>query len=183
VKKFLDVKKNKKGYKILIGCGILQGDAVTLNSLVAIFKAVKEAGYSAQNLCFGMGGGLLQKVNRDTMSFATKLSHITYADGTQRDIMKTPKSDLSKFSLPGEFVVKKNTEGIPLVYTKESCSKDDPDNLLRVVYDHGKVCKWDDFDTIKKRVAEGWPSLPAKYENITPELRSKINKIISARSV
>ena len=29
-----------------------------------------------------MGGGLLQKVNRDTLSLATKLSHIVYADGT-----------------------------------------------------------------------------------------------------
>lgn len=41
-----------------------------------------------QNVAFGMGAGLLQKVNRDTMSFATKLSHIVYSDGTQRDIMK-----------------------------------------------------------------------------------------------
>lgn len=51
-----------------------------------------------------MGGGLLQKVNRDTMSFATKLSHIVYADGSQRDIMKAPSSDASKTSLPGELV-------------------------------------------------------------------------------
>jgi nicotinic acid phosphoribosyltransferase len=50
----------------------------------AILKAVKEAGYAAQNVGFGMGGGLLQKLNRDTMSFATKLCHITYADGTKR---------------------------------------------------------------------------------------------------
>ena len=49
-----------------------------------ILNAVKEAGYSVQNLTIGMGSGLLQKVNRDTMSFATKLCHITYADGTQR---------------------------------------------------------------------------------------------------
>ncbi len=35
------------------------------------------------------------------MSFATKLSHIEYADGTARDIMKAPKTDSSKFSLPG----------------------------------------------------------------------------------
>lgn len=29
-----------------------------------------------------MGGGLLQRLNRDTLSLATKLSHIVYADGT-----------------------------------------------------------------------------------------------------
>ena len=41
------------------------------------------------------------QVNRDTMSFATKLSHMVYADGSARDIMKHPKTDSTKFSLPG----------------------------------------------------------------------------------
>jgi hypothetical protein len=38
----------------------------------------------------------LWQVNRDTMSFATKLSHIVFQDGTQRDVMKTPKTDTGK---------------------------------------------------------------------------------------
>jgi nicotinic acid phosphoribosyltransferase len=54
-----------------------------------------QEGYAAQNMAFGMGGGLLQKVNRDTMSFATKLSHIVYADGRAADVMKRPKTDVS----------------------------------------------------------------------------------------
>ena len=36
----------------------------------------------AQSVAFGMGGGLLQRVNRDTLSLATKLCHIVYADGS-----------------------------------------------------------------------------------------------------
>lgn len=51
-----------------------------------------------------MGGGLLQKLNRDTMSFATKLSHVVYADGTPGDIMKNPAGDSAKISFPGELV-------------------------------------------------------------------------------
>lgn len=43
----------------------------------------------------------LLQVNRDTMSFATKLCHIVYEDGRARDVMKHPKTDSSKFSLPG----------------------------------------------------------------------------------
>jgi len=35
--------------------------------------AVLEEGFSAQNVAYGMGGALLQKCNRDTMSFATKV--------------------------------------------------------------------------------------------------------------
>ena len=53
-----------------------------------------------QAVAFGMGSGLLHKVNRDTMSFATKLSHITYADGHEADIMKHPTAG-GKDSFPG----------------------------------------------------------------------------------
>jgi hypothetical protein len=35
------------------------------------------------------------------MSFATKLCHMVYADGAERDVMKHPKTDSSKCSLPG----------------------------------------------------------------------------------
>lgn len=54
-----------------------------------------------QAVAFGMGGGLLQKLNRDTLSFATKLSHVVYADGTPADIMKAPAADALKISFPG----------------------------------------------------------------------------------
>ena len=30
------------------------------------------------------------------MSFATKLSHIVYEDGRERDVIKTPKTDSAK---------------------------------------------------------------------------------------
>ncbi|KAG9288193.1 hypothetical protein G9A89_020499 [Geosiphon pyriformis] len=167
---------NKKGFKVIRGCGVLQGDGVTNDIVVDILNAVQEAGYSVQNVAFGMGGGLLQKVNRDTMSFATKLSSLTYADGTKRDIMKTPKSDLNKFSLPGELGVRRNAAGIPIVYPIETIHTSE--NLLKVVYDHGKVSKWDDFNTIRQRVAQEWPSIPQNYDNISPELRLKITKFI-----
>ncbi|CAG8755505.1 3112_t:CDS:10, partial [Dentiscutata erythropus] len=167
-----------EGYKLIKGCGVIQGDAVTIDSMKKILRAAKEAGYSAQNIAFGMGGGLLQKVNRDSMSFATKLCHITYADGSQRDIMKFPKTETGKISLPGEFVVKKNEHGVPIVYPKECCAENDPENLLRVVYDNGKVIEWDDFDTIRKRAAKEWSCLPRSYDNISPELKAKISKCI-----
>ena len=51
-----------------------------------------------QAVAYGMGGGLLQKVNRDTMQFATKLSHIVYADGSVREVAKMPKTDPAKVS-------------------------------------------------------------------------------------
>ena len=90
-----------------------QGDGIDIKVLEKLLNAVLDKGYSPQSVAFGMGGGLLQKVpalfaltlllhmayltwlyclqvNRDTMSFATKLGFIEYADGTTRDIMKVP---------------------------------------------------------------------------------------------
>ncbi|CAG8799095.1 16061_t:CDS:2, partial [Racocetra fulgida] len=83
-----------------------------------------------------------------------------------------------KNSLPGEFVVKKNDHGVPIVYPKEACIENDTENLLRVVYDHGKVSEWDDFDTIRRRVAKDWPLLPRTYDNISPELKLKISECL-----
>lgn len=114
---------NKKGFKVLNGCGVIQGDGVTYDKIRKILAAVEKAGYSAQNVAVGMGGGLLQKLNRDTMSFATKLAHIEYADGTSRDVFKYPKSESCKVSLPGEFCVRREAVngggGVPIVYPKE----------------------------------------------------------------
>ncbi|KAF9128328.1 hypothetical protein BGW39_005169 [Mortierella sp. 14UC] len=130
---------NKKGYKVIRGCGVIQGDGVSYKSLGQILDAVLAAGYSAQNCAFGMGGGLLQKLNRDTMSFATKLSHIVYLDGTKRDVMKHPKTDADKISLPGVLDVRRNEQGIPMVYPRADNYVPHNDNILQVVYDHGKV--------------------------------------------
>jgi len=79
---------NSKGFKIINGINVIQGDGINYQSVRKIIVAVAEAGYSATNVAYGMGGGLLQKVNRDTMSFATKLSFIESPNGTKRDIMK-----------------------------------------------------------------------------------------------
>ena len=89
-----------------------------------------------QAVAFGMGGGLLQKVNRDTMQFATKLCHIVYADGSARDIAKMPKTDVQKCSLPGVLAVKR-VGGVPTAFPAHMVSLEE--NLLQVVYDSGPV--------------------------------------------
>ena len=91
-----------------------------------------------QTVAFGMGGGLLQRVNRDTMSFATKLSHIVYADGSQTDIMKLPKSDPSKYSLPGVMAVK-SVHGIPTAYPADGGHVTSEENMLQVIWNKGPV--------------------------------------------
>jgi nicotinic acid phosphoribosyltransferase len=47
---------------VLKRCSVIQGDGIDIHTLEAIMRAVTQAGYSAQSVGFGMGGGLLQKV-------------------------------------------------------------------------------------------------------------------------
>ncbi|OLY79241.1 Nicotinamide phosphoribosyltransferase, partial [Smittium mucronatum] len=158
-------------------------------SIELILASVKSHGYSAQNVAFGMGGGLLQKVNRDSMSFATKLSHIESPQGISRNVMKMPKTDSGKFSLPGIFrvVLQPCPDGssYPKVYPDHhqspasnqdlsSPSATELGNMLRIVYDNGPVpdLVWDDFDTIKQRVEHQWNSRPLKADVLSDELKS-----------
>ncbi len=46
--------------QVLNGCGVIQGDGINYKTVDAILARTMAAGFSAQNVAFGMGGGLLQ---------------------------------------------------------------------------------------------------------------------------
>jgi len=165
---------NKKGYKVIRGYTVIQGDGVDYNEIKKIANAVLEAGYSAQCVAFGMGGGLLQKVNRDTMSFATKLAYIKYADGREMKIMKRPATESGKKSFPGILKVKRNDKGVPVIYPSDG--KVDKDNLLEVVYDKGPVAghKWRTFDEQREHVEREWAATPRNFDPISAELQAEV---------
>ena len=62
------------------------------------------AGLSLDNNAFGMGGGLLQKLDRDTMRFAMKANE-AIVKGVRRDVSKSPASDQTKSSKAGRVKV------------------------------------------------------------------------------
>lgn len=80
---------NSKGFKVLNNVRVIQGDGIDENSIQKIINNVINAGYSLTNVAFGMGGALLQQLNRDTCSFAMKCSSITVGD-VDRDVFKDP---------------------------------------------------------------------------------------------
>lgn len=151
--------KNTKGYTVITGAGVIQGDGINHKTLMDIMDKTLEEGYAANNVVFGMGGALLQKMNRDTMSFATKLCHAVYADGKERDVMKTPKSESSKCSLPGKLcVVREN--GVPTVYPKDDPATKGLESCMKLVYNKRPVPgAFDDFDAVKARVEREWNAL------------------------
>ncbi len=81
---------NPKGYKVLPPqVRIIQGDGVNYVAIKEIYSALKEHGISAENLVLGMGGALLQKVDRDTQRFAIKCSSAIINDKLVR-VEKSP---------------------------------------------------------------------------------------------
>ncbi|KAI8816390.1 nicotinate phosphoribosyltransferase family-domain-containing protein [Fimicolochytrium jonesii] len=176
---------NAKGYKVVRGASVIQGDAVTYDSLGKMLAAVLDAGFAAQTVGFGMGGGLLQKVNRDTMSFATKLSKVVNKDGSEREVMKMPKTGADKFSLPGEFHIVRNSQSIPIVYpSPPPLPLSSTPSLLQTVYDHNRPLptKWDDFTTVRERVKREWTAVPKAVDVLSPELRARIEVFKESRA-
>ena len=47
-----------------------------MSSVLQILQKLSEEGWSAENVLFGCGSALLQKLNRDTLSCAFKCSYV-----------------------------------------------------------------------------------------------------------
>jgi nicotinamide phosphoribosyltransferase len=91
---------NSKGFRVLNNVRLIQGDGVnelTIRNILGSFMAL---GYSADNIAFGMGGALLQQVDRDTQKFAMKCSS-ALINGEWVDVQKDPVTDSGKKSKAG----------------------------------------------------------------------------------
>jgi nicotinamide phosphoribosyltransferase len=144
------VTVNAKGYKVLDShVRVIQGDGIDFYSIGVILEAVKRAGWSADNLAFGSGGGLLQKLNRDTLKFAFKCSSIV-VNGQQRDVFKRPVTDNGKQSKSGRFkLVRGNNLGVPAFKTvKETDAGED---IMRTVFENGELVGRTTFAEVRER--------------------------------
>ena len=174
---------NSKGYKVIQGAAVLQGDGINYENIREIQEKVMESGFSAQCVAYGMGGSLLQKVNRDTMSFATKLCYIEENDGNTRDVMKTPKSGKGKTSLPGDLFVAREGPGEPIkVYDKNDNQTKKLVSAMKIVYNNGPIASaFDDLQTIRDRVNSEWAQTPCCGNPISKGLADKIENILRDR--
>ena len=140
--------KNLKGYKVFPKFfRLIQGDGNNdEQDIKKILTAFKQAGFSASNIAFGMGGGLLQKLDRDTQKFAFKVSSAK-VDGEWRDVYKDPITDPGKRSKRGRVDLIKNLNGYRTI---QGVDKDSPFSELLTVYDNG-VAFMENFDEIRRR--------------------------------
>ncbi len=139
---------NRKGYKVLHdSVRVIQGDGVNLDSIGVILEHVCQHGFSTENIAFGMGAGLLQKVNRDTLNFAMKTSAIRIQD-EWHDVYKQPKTDPSKHSRRGRLAVIQKEDTWQTIPESEL---GDADNQLKPVFRNGQLLRETDFDEIRRR--------------------------------
>jgi nicotinamide phosphoribosyltransferase len=139
---------NTKGYKVLNTVRIIQGDGINENSIRDILENLVKNGYSATNIAFGMGGGRIQEMTRDTLRFAYKLSWAEI-DGKGRDIFKDPITDPGKASKAGRLDLVANSLGeLRTIVEDENSGKH---SVMRIVYDHGKLLLDDSLEEIRKR--------------------------------
>jgi len=141
---------NPKGYKVLCDkMRIIQGDGIGRDTLWAILQAVMNDGFSVDNISFGSGGGLLQKVDRDTQRFAFKASW-TEINGVEQDVFKRPATDPTKDSKRGRLMLAQGTEFAGGFKTLLEGTPGYAD-ILRPVFENGELLIDEDFATIRKR--------------------------------
>jgi nicotinamide phosphoribosyltransferase len=142
---------NSKGYKVLKNVRIIQGDGVNQDSIKAILQRLKDEGFSASNIAFGIGGSLLQKISRDTMKFAYKCSAIT-ANGKLIEVYKQPITDAGKNSKRGrlDLIVNENGE-YQTVKLENAATLAAENSQLKTVYENGEIKIDDTLDEIRKR--------------------------------
>ncbi|CAK1227912.1 nicotinate phosphoribosyltransferase [Fructobacillus tropaeoli] len=141
---------NDKGYKVLKhNVGLIQGDGMKAETIIALYEALIKHGWSTDNLVVGSGGGLLQEgFTRDTERFAIKAAYAHTTDGQNLVIKKQPKTDPSKASKAGLQKVVADEKG--RIHT---VSVDEPgQDLLQTVYEDGQLTI-EDGQTIVDRAA------------------------------
>ena len=138
--------KNDKGFKVLNNVRVIWGDGINYISISAILRRVVDMdAWSADNIAFGMGGALLQIVNRDTNKFAMKAS-AACVDGEWRQVFKDPITDKGKVSKKGRVTLFMNSDG---EYYSGVEDWDMRNEVLRTVFENGELKNEMTFDQVR----------------------------------
>jgi len=148
---------NAKGYKVLPKqVRVIQGDGVNYEEIKKIYAALKKNRISAENLALGMGGALLQKVDRDTQKFALKCSSAVI-NGKEVKVEKSPTEMDAQGNITQSF--KKSKGGrlklIKLNGTFKTVKQDEYPGYadeLQTVFENGKLLNEVSFEQVKANI-------------------------------
>lgn len=136
---------NSKGFKVLNPkVRLIQGDGVDYDMIRNVLHQMYNYKWAANNVAFGMGGALLQKLNRDTQRMALKCSG-TIADGVWYDVSKDPITDPGKKSMAGRVaLIKRDGELVTVPGPHE-------DDLLVEYFRDGQILQHPTIYEIRER--------------------------------
>ena len=156
---------NSKGFKVLNNVRLIQGDGINELTVRSILGAFMAMGWSADNIAFGMGGALLQIVDRDTQKFAMKCSAMSrtiriedgdYGSGWKTEwfnVVKDPVTDPGKKSKAGRVTLwQSGGEFVSAVEQPKGWydkGLGDFVDALEEVYRDGRLIKEIDFATVR----------------------------------
>lgn len=141
---------NSKGYKVLKHVRLIQGDGVNPTSIGEILERMKTAGFAADNIAFGMGGALLQQLNRDTQKFAMKCS-AARINGRWIDVYKDPVTDPGKASKKGRLDLTRDATTREYVTYSIGDAAASARSELVDVFRNGRVLKEWSFAEVRER--------------------------------
>jgi len=140
---------NAKGYRVLSDrVRVIQGDGMNVESIARLVDRVVAEGFAIDNIAFGMGGGLLQSVTRDTLRFAMKANAMRDDSGVWHDVSKTPATDPAKASKAGRQAVVMQDGTMAARRLDEV---EESQNLLKPVWRDGKLVRRFTFDEVRER--------------------------------
>lgn len=137
--------KNLKGYKLLPKYyRVIQGDGnKDEDSIGELLWGLVNQGYSISNIALGMGGGLLQLVDRDTQEFAMKVCAASTKEDGWYDTQKNPKTGSGKKSKAGR---------LDLIYTNgeyKTVREGEGSSELVTVYKDGRMVETFTLDEVR----------------------------------
>lgn len=142
---------NDAGYKVLPdSVRVIQGDGINIDSIKQIIANMDSKKLALDNIAFGMGGALLQHMNRDTLQFAMKASY-ALIDGEGRDVYKRPVGDKGKASKRGILTLNQAANG--KFFTRQRWDTVG-ENVLRTVYRNGELLVDDTLSQVRDRAGK-----------------------------
>jgi nicotinamide phosphoribosyltransferase len=140
---------NSKGYRVLDPhVRVIQGDGMNIDSIALLVDRMTGAGFAIDNIAFGMGGGLLQLVNRDTLRFAMKANAMQDDAGVWHDVFKQPATDPGKGSKAGQQAVVMQDGTLKAIRLSEI---GDRENQLQPVWKNGQLLRRQTLADVRQR--------------------------------
>lgn len=148
-------EKTDTGYRILPPqVRVIQGDGIDRVSVLDIMEAMMARGLAIGNIAFGMGAGLLQKLDRDSFSYAAKVSAARHGSGPWEPVRKDPVTAAgAKTSKAGRQAAVRSAEG--RIVAAQADSLPTWIDALQPVFRDGVILKaW----TLAHVRARAWPN-------------------------